>query len=191
MHEVSVNRTLKWKTSARLGILMALCLGLVACSRLSAASGSEPTIPEGQCIMSGISTREDPDLGTQAQAILQARGVNVSAVVGAGRGEASACNRGGHVVPSFAVMTRLVGITVPVQTLDDETVLGERAKQVATALQLAAGENGPLKLGEISLHFSAGDPNKERLVRMSSAKVKAAETQGLAGADFLNAVDGI
>jgi hypothetical protein len=179
------------KSVARLAVWLVLCLSLAACSRLSAASGSEPTIPEGQCIMSGISTREDPDLGARAQAILQARGVNVTAVVGAGRGEASACNRGGHVVTSFAVMTRLVGITVPVETLTDEAVLGERAKQVATALQLSAGENGPLKLGEISLHFFAGNPGSERLVRMSSAKVKAAETQGLSGVAFLNAVDGI
>ena len=178
-----------WKLLARLTVLLALGLSLAGCSRLSAASGSEPSIPEGQCIMSGISTREDPDLGTQAQAMLQARGVNVTAVVGAGRGEASACNRGGHVVPSFAVMTRLVGVTVPVETLSDEGVLGKRAKQVATALQLSAGTDGPLKLGEISLHFLAG--TEPRLVRMASTKLKAAESQGLTGAAFLNAVDGI
>ncbi len=183
-----MNRKSQRISLARLAVWLVLCLSLLACSRLSAASGSEPSIPEGQCIMSGISTREDPDLGAQAQAVLRARGVNVTAVVGAGRGEASACNRGGHVVTSFAVMTRLVGITVPVETLADEAVLGERAKQVAAALQLSAGESGPLKLGEISLHFFAGT---ERLVRMSSAKVKAAETQGLTGAAFLNAVDGI
>jgi hypothetical protein len=166
-----------------------LCLSLLACSRFGGADAAEPSIPEGQCITSGISTREDPDLGSQAMEVLRAQGVKVTAVVGANRGVASACNRGGHIVPSFATMVRLVGVTVPVETLADEHVLGERAKQVADALQLPAGESGPLKLGEISLHFIAGD--EPRLVRMSSTKVKAAEAQDLTGAAFLHAVDGI
>src|SRR5256885_2272035 len=80
-----VRRGTMRKSLIRSGIWIVLGLGLLACSRFGGDT-AEPSIPDGQCVVSGISTREDPNLGTQALGVLQARGVNVTAVVGANRG---------------------------------------------------------------------------------------------------------
>jgi hypothetical protein len=172
-------------SSGLLGVCVALSLALLGCS--SIAPAAEPSIPRGQCIMSGISRRDDPDIAAQAQKVLESSGIAFSAVVGADRGEASVCNRAGNSVTAFATMDHIVGVTIPVATLSDNEVMGTRVKQVVSELQLSAGPAGPFNLHEVSVHFVVG--GDARLVRTSVETAQAAEKQGLSGADYLSVVE--
>jgi len=167
------------------GACLALGLGLLGCSSIRPAP--EPDIPRGECIARGTSRRDNPELADRAQSVLQRSGIDFKAVVAADRGNVSICNRAGNAVTSFDVLDHIVGVTIPIPSLADADLMGNRTKEVVNALQLAAGPAGPFNLHEVSVHFVDG--NDARLVRTSVETAQDAEKQNVNGAAYLNAVE--
>ena len=167
------------------GACFALSLGLLGCSSIRPAP--EPDIPRGECVARGTSRRDNPDLADQAQTVLRRSGIDFRAVVAADRGNVSICNRAGNAVTTFDVLDHIVGVTIPVPSLTDTALMGDRTKEVVSALQLAAGPAGPFNLHEVSVHFVDG--NDARLVRTSVETAQEAERQNVDGAAYLHAVE--